>query len=148
MYLEGYIDTVRTTIAILKDWKERQWKLEHAPEMIEAIDTQLTNITSHVGATPVSGGGNRVDEGLVNGISRKDIAMVGYNQAEGAEREFSVAWESLTEDERFILTNRFVDNDDRQGIQRIMNRMRVEKSQAYELSEQALRKLSRRLFWR
>lgn len=149
MYLVNYFDPVKTTVAILRDWKERLWKLEHGPRMLEAIDTQLTNTTSHMDSAPVSGGGsNHTEDALVNGISRKEIAMHGLQQAQGAEREFAIAWESLSDDEKFLLWNRFVDNEDRQGIVRIMSRMRVEKSQAYQLCDEALHKLSARLFWR
>lgn len=149
MYLENYIDPVKVTVSILRDWKERQWKLEHAPEIIEEIDTKLMSVTSHVGSTPVSGGGgNRVEDSLVNGITRKDIALHGLEMAKGSEREFLIAWDSLTEDEKYLLLNRFVDNDDHKGIQRIMDRLQVEKSQAYTLCDNALHKLSARLFWR
>lgn len=148
-YLVNYIDPVKATVAVLRDWRERLWKIEHTPEMIEEIDTQLTNSTSRLNATPVSGGGgNKTEAALVNGISRKEIALYGFEQAQGAEKELAVAWRSLTEDEKFLLWNRFVDNDDRKGIHRIMNRMHVEKSQAYAMCDEALHKLSARLFWR
>lgn len=147
-YLVNYIDPIRATKAILRDWRERLWKIEHTPEMLEEIDTQLTNATSKLDREPVSGGGNKSDDAIINGITRKDIAMHGLEQAQGSERELAIAWRDLTEDEKFMLKSLFVENDDHHGIHRIMNRMGVEKSQAYELCDAALRKLSARLFWR
>lgn len=147
--LSDYIDPVKTTIAILKDWRDQEWKREHCREQVEEIETRLTSATAHLGSTPVSGGGgNRVEQALVVGISQKEIAERGWRQSKEYEQGILPAWERLTEDERYILTVRFIDHEEGDGIKRIMDRYYVSKREAYNMSSDAIERLAKLIFWR
>ena len=143
-----YIDVRRATIAMLRDFRDQQWKLERMPERIREIDERLRAVRSpSAEATPVHGGGNRLEESLCAAIDQKDIAVRDLNQAQEYTRDFMPCWERLTEDERFILTAHFIDRDEGGGIQTIMRKYHIEKSEAYRRSDDALERLSKLLYW-
>lgn len=146
--LIDYVDPVKTTIAILKDWRDQEWKATNGLEQVEEIETRLTSTTSHMGSTPVTGsGGNRVEAAMAEGIHQKEIAEHGFLKAREYMGEIAPCWERLTEDERYMLMVRFIDYAEGDGIKRIMNRYNIEKTEAYNKSNAALTRLSKLIFW-
>lgn len=146
--LIDYVDPVKATIAILKDWRDQEWKATNGRDQIEEIYTRLTSTTSHLGSTPVTGGGgNKVESAMTEGIHQKEIAEHGYLKAREYMGEISPCWERLTEDERYMLMVRFIDHAEGDGIARIMSRYCVSRTEAYRKSDAALRRLSKLMFW-
>lgn len=147
MKLLSYIDRRKTTIAILRDWRDQQWKVANGKERVAAINDRMISISPRLGKDPVQGGGCKTEEMLCAAIDQKTVAEYGKNEAERYFDEIAPCWERLTEDERFMLTVRYVDRDEREGIRRIMERFDVEKTKAYDLSNAALERLTKLLFW-
>lgn len=147
MGLLDYIDTEKTTIAILKDWRDQEWRRENTGRTLRSINDRMTALNGFNDATPVQGGGNKREEMLCGLIDKKTVAMHGYEMAKEYFAEIERCWRQLTDDERFLLECRFIDGKDAGGIHRIMERFCVEKSRAYELSNAALTRLSKLLFW-
>lgn len=146
--LIDYVDPVKATIAILKDWRDQEWKATNGLEQVEEIETRLTSVTSRMGSTPVTGsGGNRVEEAMAEGIHQKDIAEHGFLKAREYMGEIAPYWERLTEDERYVLMAKFVDYAEGDGIDRIMSRYSISRTEAYRRSDAALKRLSRLIFW-
>lgn len=144
--LIGYIDTERTTISILRAYHDQQWKLENDLRRIKELSDDLA--TPHaMSATPVHGGGSRREEMLVDQIDRKAVLEKGYQQAKEYMSEFKPCWERLTEEEREILRLRFVECLDGNGIPHIMEKYHIGKTEAYNRSNRALRRLSILLLW-
>lgn len=145
-----YIDTEKTTIAILKAYYDMEWKLENGREQVEEIETRLVSSTSHLGSAPVSGGGgNKAERAMVFGLHQKEIAERGLEAAAGYMKRFIPAWERLTEQERYLLRVRYVDYgyENRKWTDRVHDRYGYEKSQAYDLCSAALERLSTLLWW-
>lgn len=88
-----------------------------------------------------------MEDRLCKSIDQKAVAMHGLKKAREYERDISMCWQRLTEEERFCLTARFIDHEEGNGIAKIMNRLNVEKSEAYNRSNAALERLSKLLFW-
>lgn len=146
--LIDYIDPVKTTIAILKDWRDQEWKANYGKEQVDEIITRLTSTTSHLGSTPVSGGGgNKVEAAMAEGIHQKEIAEHGYTKAREYMGQMAPCWNRLADDERYMLMVRFIDHAEGDGIKRIMERYCIEKTEAYNKSNAALKHLSRLIFW-
>lgn len=144
----NYLDTKRATIAILKDWRDMEWRREHGTELLVEINDRLTAVRGTFNdATPVQGGGNMREDIVCGLLDKKDVALNGKRLADEYFIEIAAAWERLTDDERYILTARFVDGKDGGGIQRIMDRYTVEKTRAYDLANAALDRLTKLLFW-
>lgn len=133
---------------ILKAWRDMEWKVTNGREQVEEIQTRLTSTTSHLGSTPVTGGGgNKVESAMAEGIHQKEIAEHGYLKACEYMDQISPCWERLTEDERYMLMVRFIDHDESEGIKRIMNRYSIAKTEAYNRSNAALSRLAKLIFW-
>lgn len=133
---------------VLYDWRDMEWKVTNGRAQVEEIETLLTSTTSHLGSTPVSGGGgNKVETAMTEGIHKKDIAENGFKEACEYMAWVTPCWERLTEDERYMLMVRFIDHSEGDGIKRIMNRYCIEKTEAYTRSNAALTRLAKLLFW-
>lgn len=144
--LIGYIDRTRATIAILRDYRDQIWKLENEPKRIREIEEGVTSPRG-MSAAAVHGGGSRFEEHLCAVIDQKDLLREGHRQAEEYEAEFLPCWERLTNTERDLLTLRFVDYREGNGINAIMEKHNVSKSEAYNRSNAALDRLTKLLFW-
>lgn len=143
-----YIDVKKTAVEVLKDWNNQRFKLEHEAERLKEIQSaMLSPKGAALGRIPVKGGANRMEENLCNAIDRKAAAMQALKSAQEYERDVMPCWERLTDEERFCLTARFIDHEEGRGIDRIMERFYVERSQAYKLSDAALSRFAKLLFW-
>ena len=148
MRMTDYIDRNKTTADILRDWRDQSWKAETGRERLAEINARLTGVTSRLGSTPVTGGGtNKVEEALAVGLAKKEIVARGYDMARDYLRELTPCWERLSEEERYMLTVRYIDREEGNGIPLIMERYHISRSEAYRRSEAALNRLSRLLFW-
>lgn len=142
-YIEPLLD--KAAVNVLKDWLTMEERMDDAPEEIWLANERMTSIRGFNSATPVQGGGNKREEMLVNNIDMKDLAERGLQEAQNYFDCVMPAWASLTDDERYLLRERFVEEGN--GLQRIMKRRNVEKSTAYNLCNNALRKFRKKLFW-
>lgn len=147
-YLTDEKKRLQATKDILRDWRDQEWKNTNGLSQIEEIETSLTSTTSRMGSTPVTGGGgNKVESAMTEGIYRKEIAEKGYLKAREYMGQIAPCWNRLTEDERYMLMVRFIDHVEGDGIQRIMHRYHIEKTEAYTRSNAALSHLARLIFW-
>lgn len=147
MSIYDYLDRDLATKKILRGWNDRLFAAEHNAEKIAVIRARLTKTTQSTGSAPVKGGGSSKEEQLVNGIFAIDSLEAEMNEADEVQKELEVCWNRLTEEERLCLREMFVDNEDRQGIQRIKDTLHIEKSEAYARVNNALKRLSTMLFW-
>ena len=89
-----------------------------------------------------------METALAEELTRKtEIIARGYYMARDYIHELLPCWERLSEEERFMLTVRYIDRDERNGIRQIMEQYHISRSEAYRRSEAALNRLSRLLFW-
>ena len=146
MSIYAYLDTQLATKKILREWYDRIWATQYAEERIKVIKATLTRTVQN-SSTPVKGGGTSQEEKLVNGISAIDKLTAQMHDADEIQKEVEKCWDALTESERFLLREMYIDNEDRQGIERVKDALAVEKSEAYKRTNMALAHLSRLLFW-
>lgn len=145
--LIDYIEPVKVTKAILRDWRDQEWKATNGKDQIEEIETRLTKTTPNIGSTPVmGGGGNKIETAMTDGIHKKEIVEHGYIKAREYMGEIAPCWNRLTE-ERYMLMARFIDHVEGDGIKRIMDRYSIEKTEAYNKSNAALKHLAKLIFW-
>lgn len=136
------------TIAILRAWRSREWKLARGRETAEEAMARLTSTTAHYGATPVTGsGGNKVDVALVEGITAKDLALEGEMHARKYFEQLLPKWERLTDDERYILTVRYIDwREYGDSVRRVCEHYNCSRSEAYRMTDRAIKSLSEMIF--
>jgi len=143
-----YFNREGATVSILRDFNDQAWKLENDAQRISELDSEMTAVRgAALSPTPVQGGGTRMEDMLVNTIDKKAVYEHGYKQAEEYHRELLPAWERLTDAERFMLKARYVNNDEYNGISAIMEYYHISRTEAYNRSNKALRRLTKLLFW-
>ena len=148
MGIVDFIDTRKTTIAVLRAWRDQFWKLETARERLAELDARLTALRSPLAnASPGGGGNHSAEERLCAGIDKKTVAEHGIRKAQEYKNDISAAWERLSTGERDYLTLRWIDHEEGDGIRKIMAKYHIEKSEAYRRSEDALQRLAKLLFW-
>jgi len=149
MRMADYIDKNKTTVDILRDWRDQQWKAEIGRERLAEIDARLHKVTRRPGSRIGKGSlENETETVLAEELTRKtEIIARGYCMARDYVRELMPCWERLSEEERYMLTVRYIDPLEGNGISRIMEKYHISRSEAYRRSEAALNRLSRLLFW-
>jgi hypothetical protein len=147
MSLIDYIDTDKTTVSILRDWNDQHWKFDFNKDRIEEISSRLTSISSRADKVMVSGGGADMDDKYASVIDKKTVLEHGYQLASEYKSELMPCWNRLTPDEQFMLVCRFIDRDETRGIDAIMAKYFIGKTEAYNRSNAALQRLSKLIFW-
>ena len=147
MSLIDYIDTEKTTIAILRDWNDQNWKFDFNKDKIEEITSRLTSMASRTDKVLVSGGSNDTDGKYAAVIDKKTVLEHGFKLASEYRNELMPCWQRLTDDEQFMLVCRFIDKDEGRGVETIMARYFISKTEAYNRSNEALRRLAKLIFW-
>ncbi len=144
--LIDFFNRERATIDALRDFLDQQWKLENDPKRIRELGEDLAS-PQGMSTVPIHGGGSRREEALCEAIDKKTILENGYRRAQEYNDEFMPCWERLTEDERYMLTMRFVEHLDGGGIKHIMEKHSLSRAEAYRRSDKALKRLTKLLFW-
>ena len=147
MRVIDYLDTEGATKRILRGWYDRVFKSEHNKERIELIRTRLLKTTGGTDSSPVKGGTSSKEDQWINGLDAIDRLEREMFDADEVQCELEICWNRLTEDERFLLREMYVDNEDRRGIERIKETLHVEKSEAYARARRALARLAKLLYW-
>lgn len=143
-----YIDVKTTAISVLKDWHNQRFKLEREAERLKEIQSDILSLKGPaLDRVPVKGGSSKREESLCNAIDRKTLAAQALKNAQEYDQDVTPCWERLTYEEQFCLTVRFIDHEEGNGIERIMERFCVERSEAYRRSDAALKRFAKLLFW-
>jgi len=129
----------RRTKALLREYRDLEWKAQNAREIIRECNDMMTSMQGFSSATPVMGGGSKREEMIVNCIDRKSRAEYAVVYMQMMNRAMSL----LTEDERELILSFYAD---RVGIRWVCRRYKVGRSRAYEICDNALRRLDRLLF--
>ena len=147
MSVFDYLDREQATKRILRGWNDRVFARAHNAEKIEVIRTRLMKTTQAVGSSPVKGGGSTKEEQLINGLDTIERLEREIYEADDVQAELETCWDRLTQEEKTCLREMFVDNEDRQGYRRVMDSLHVEKTEAYNRTNAALKRLASLLFW-
>jgi len=145
-YISEYKEKI--VIAMLRDWYDQHWKAEYGKDHLLAITSHMEGKISNISSVPVSGGGgNKIEDQLCAGLDKKVLAEYGYNNAREYVDEMSQTLARLTDDERYMLEVRFIERDEGRGIEKIMDKYYISKTEAYRRSNDALKRLTKLIFW-
>jgi|GEM_PF-2878485 len=141
-----YFDTKEATKKMLREYNDKKWFLENTGERISEIETSLY---SAGGGSVVNVSSSAASESyhIEVSVDKVEALKYGFGKALGYESDITPALDRLTDDERYCLTCAFIDNADREGINRIIDRYQIEKTIAYKRVDLALSRLSKLLFW-
>ena len=147
-----YIDFIATTKRILRDYEDKIWQLEQYKKQIKEIDGDMTSAKNKVlSSVRVSGGSSQSEDVLVKKIDKKILLEKGLKKVNHYTDVFLPAWERLTEEERYLLSERYVHprrykNACGEWVISVVAKLHISRSEAYRRSDDALERLTN-LLW-
>lgn len=147
MNLINYLDPVDATKKILRSWHDRDFAIQTIPDRVREINARLTRITTAPDTAPIKNSRQFREDLLINSISAKDRLISEYTETQETQARVEQCFNHLTEEERFLLREMYIDNEDRQGVERIQERLYIQKSEAYKRTDRALKRLAALLYW-
>lgn len=144
-----YLDKKAAAINALKDYGSMQYIIEHTDEEIAVIHEKMDSprnpkLTGMPTAHDPKAGENK----LITCIDEIDVLKERYRQALEYMDWFQPAWDALSEEERFVLKEFYLNNEHRQidAVYNICSQFRIERSSAYNKKNRALQHLALLLY--
>ena len=149
MSVYDYLDREQAIVRLLRSWNDRIWAREHNSEKIAYVRTRLMKTTQSIGSSPVKGGVSSHEEQLINGLNQIDRLEREIREADETQKELETHWVRLTDEERMVLREMYIDwdKDNRRPIDRIRELLHVERSEAYAKVRSAKARLAGLVFW-
>lgn len=133
------INYKQIAIGELRDYRAKMMALESLHQKISAIGERMTAVRSAAGdATPTQGGGNRLQESVINAIAQRDTLRQTQRIVAAQVTQVERGLKSLTERQRRILELFYIDRQDG-FVERACAELFVERSRLYEEKDEALR---------
>ena len=144
-----YLDKKSAAVDALKDHSSMEYIIKNHRDDIGDIRSKMTArpsasvVSFSKEKNPKSG-----ETRLAASLDEIDILRERYRRALEYMEWFQPAWDTLTDDERFVLSEFYRDDDNRQidSIGNICERFHIERSSAYNKKNRALFKLSLLLY--
>ncbi len=144
-----YLDKRRGAVQAVKDYGSMQFIIENTDEEIKKVYSKMAGVSSPgMDGMPHAHNPRSGEERLVSGIEEIDVLKERYRQAVEYMDWFVPAWESLTEDERYVLRT-FYECDVfsmELTADSIAGHYNIERASAYRRKNRALEKLTVLLF--
>ena len=144
-----YLDKRSAAVNALKDYSSMAYILAHTDEEIAQVHEATTTLGSPA-FTDMPGGSPNPQSGemrIIAAIDEIDVLRERYRQAKEYMEWFQPAWDSLSEDERYVLEQFYWQEEDAfDAISAISNRFHIERSSAYKRKNRAVSKLTLLLF--
>ena len=143
-----YLDKKAAAVEALKDYSSMQYIIEHSDEDIYEVETRMT-IPHSAKITGVPGKHNPKsgEERLAACLDEIDVLKERYRRALEYMEWFKPAWEALSEEEQFILTEFFVNDVSKtEAVANIGEKLFLERAQVYRRKDKALNHLALLLY--
>lgn len=145
-----YLDKRNATINALKDYESMNFLLKNAQAEVAAQQDNMTSLGSPVLSDMPKGASNphAVENRVVKTLDMINILNERYQRAVEYMRWFQPAWQVLTEDEQFVLSRFYLDDDSRQAdsVAEVCERYHIERTSAYKKKDRALSHLTLLLY--
>lgn len=144
-----YLDKRGAAINALKDYNSMAYIIDHTDEEIANIHDDMTSIGSPAFSDMPSNISNPQsgEIRLTAAIDEIDVLRERYRQAKEYMEWFQPAWDTLSEDERFVLERFYWEDDERyDALSEICDRFSIERTSAYKKKNRAVAKLALLLF--
>ena len=141
-----YLDKRSATVNALKDYSSMAYILAHTDEEITQVHEDTTTLGSPA-FTDMPGGSPNPQSGemrIITAIDEIDVLRERYRQAKEYMEWFQPAWDSLSEDERYVLEQFYWRED--QNIYTICEHFGIERSSAYNKKNRAVQHLTLLLY--
>lgn len=137
------MDWKKEAIQKLKGLEGAKSALTSIPEELERIELKMTGIRSaSTDGDPVTGGGNKREDMLINQIALKEELRRRLRENELWISSVERALSCLTEEDRVVLDRLYI-HSTRGATDRLCAELNIEKSTAYYRRDNALRNFTR-----
>jgi hypothetical protein len=144
-----YLDKRAAAINALKDYSSMKYIIEHTDEDIATLNEEMSSPGSPViNGMPSAHDPKAGEKRLIACINEIDVLKERYRQALEYMDWFQPAWDALTEDERYVLKEFYLDDEQKQidAVYNICDRFNIERSSAYNKKNRALQHLALLLY--
>ena len=145
-----YLDKRSAAVNALKDYSSMAYIIAHTDEEIAQVHEDTTTLGSPA-FTDMPGGSPNPQSGemrIIAAIDEIDVLRERYRQAKEYMEWFQPAWDSLSEDERYVL-EAFYGEDNQYGSNAaddVADYFQIERASAYRRKNRALERLTILLF--
>ena len=144
-----YLDKKAAVAEALKDYPGMEFIIQNSGDIEKELRESMASLPSAAPAGTPRGQNPKGGEArLAAQIDAIDVLKERYRSALEYMEWFKPAWESLTEDDRFVLTEFYVQNGDSRedSVGNICDRFLIERSSAYNKKNRALARLTNLLY--
>lgn len=144
-----YLDKKAAAIDALKDYSSMEVILANHPDDLEEVKERLISLPSSAPTgMPRSKNPHAMESRLAASLDEIDVLKERYRRALEYMEWFQPAWDALTEDEQFVLSEFYVGYEEKQidTIGNICDRFHIERTSAYKKKNRALDRLTTLLY--
>lgn len=131
----------KIAIADLQSYTPRKVSIDNLRDRIAELNAQIERLGSTSNDVPVQGGGNRTEEGLINGIVERDRLKMSLCIAEDLINRIDKGLSVLNSDQRKVLHGFYI-NRGSMYIDKLCDELHCEKSTVYRIKDEALHKFT------
>jgi hypothetical protein len=146
-----YLDKKTAAIDALKDYSSMEYIIQNHPDDVANVRDRMMALPSGVPTgLPRQKDPHAVETRLASSLDEIDVLKERYRRALEYMEWFRPAWDALTDDERFVLSEFYLNDDCKQidSIGNICDRFHIERSSAYNKKNRALAHLALLLYGR
>ena len=145
-----YLDKRNAAINALKDYEGMNYIIQTAPSEIAATQECMTGIGGLALSDMPKGPHNphAAEDRIVKAMDSISLLNERYRRAEEYVAWFLPAWQMLSEQERFVLSRFYMDDESKQvdSVGEICERFHIERTSAYKKKDRALSRLTLLLY--
>jgi len=144
-----YLDKRAAAVNALKDYSSMKYIIENTDEHIAVLSEKMTSPASPVlNGMPTIHDPKAGEKRIIAAINEIDVLKERYRQALEYMAWFQPAWDALTEDEQYVLTEFYLSEEQKQtgAVYNICDRFNIERSSAYNKKNRALQHLALLLY--
>ena len=143
-----YLDKKTAAVDALKDYASMEFIIQNHRGDLEEVRTKMTSLPSaSVSRISKESDPKAGESRLAASLDEIDVLKERYRRALEYMEWFQPAWDSLTDDERYVLSEYFLRDDLKtNAIHNICERFSLERSAAYKRKDTALTKIALLLY--
>ena len=145
-----YLDKRNAAINALKDYEGMNYIIQNAPSEIAATQECMTGIRSPALSDMPKGSRDphTAEIRIVKAMDSISLLNERYRRAEEYMAWFLPAWQMLSEQERFVLSRFYMDDESKQvdSVGEICEHFHIERTSAYKRKDRALSRLTLLLY--
>lgn len=145
-----YLDKKGAVIRVLKDYNSMKFIIDNTDDEIKGLQDRMCSVASpSLNGMPKVHNPQAGEDRIIKVLDEIDVLKERYRQAVEYMDWFKPAWDSLTEDERYVLETFYTDEDAGTGaVYVICDQYHIERFSAYNKKNRALDKLVVQLYGR